>query len=98
MNKYELKARGAKIKPTIQIGKTGITDSIRDELRAQLDRKELIKIKALRSMGPSSSWKEDVEELIASVKAELIEIKGGTVLVYKRSNIPKKGHSKPSSK
>ncbi len=98
MKKYELKSKGTNIKPTIQIGKTGITDSIRDELRAQLDRKELIKIKILRSMGPSSYWKENVEELIASVKAELIEIKGGTVLVYKRSNIPKKERSKSSSK
>lgn len=90
MKNKDLKAKAMGIKPTVQVGKAGFNDQIKEELKSQLDNRELIKIKVLRSAGPSSSWKETLEEIVAEVKAELVEIKGNTAVVFKRSNKPKK--------
>jgi RNA-binding protein len=86
----DLKKKAVDIKPTIQVGKAGFNDSIKDELRSQFDSRELIKIKVLRSSGPSSYWKEQLEVILVELKAELIDIKGNTAVVFKRSNKPKK--------
>jgi RNA-binding protein len=98
MKKSELKKLGTELKPTIQIGKTGITDNIKKEISYQLEKRELVKIKFLKSMGPSSYWKGEIEEIASSLKAELVEVKGGTVLIYKRSSKKKGTHSNSSSK
>ena len=74
------------IKPTVQVGKFGLTDSILKEIDEQLEKREFIKIKMLQSMGPSKSWKGDVIKMAERLKAELIEIKGGTILLYRKGN------------
>jgi RNA-binding protein len=91
----ELKKRGVTLKPTIQVGKTGFSVSIKEELRSQLEKKELVKLKVLQSMGPSGYWKEELEKTVESIGAKLIETKGRTALVYKRSS--KNPHSKSRS-
>ena len=84
IDKKELKIRGMSLKPTVQVGKSGLSDKIANEIDEQLEKKEFIKIKMLQSMGPSKHWKEDVLELVGRLKAELIEIKGGTILLYRK--------------
>lgn len=98
MTKNDLKKRGTVLKPTIQVGKTGFSKSIEDELRSQLEKKGLVKLKVLQSMGPSSVWREDLEKIVLSVSAQLIEIKGGTALIYKRGGGPKDDRRYRSSK
>ena len=90
MKNKEQAKKAANIKPTVQVGKSGFNDSIKNEIRSQFESRELIKIKALRSAGPSDHWKGSLEEILKELKAELIEIKGNTAVVYKRSNRPKK--------
>ena len=84
MDKRQLKIRGMSIKPTVQVGKSGLTDAIVKEIDEQLEKREFIKVKMLQSMGPSKGWKEDLLEIVEKLKAELIEIKGGTVLLYRK--------------
>ena len=84
--KNELKKTGVSLKPTIQVGKTGFGDSIREELRSQLEKKELVKLKVLQSMGPSRYWMEDLKAMVESLNATLIEVKGGTALIYKKGS------------
>ena len=83
----DLRRKGMDLKPTIQVGKSGLTDGIMNEIDSQLEKVELVKIKFLKSAGPASYWKDDVEAMIKKIKATLVEIKGGTVLVYR----PKRG-------
>lgn len=90
MKNKDLKSKAMSIKATVQVGKAGFNESIREELRSQLESRELIKVKALRSAGPSSYWKEDLEKMVADIKAQLVEIKGNTAVIYKRSNKPKR--------
>ncbi|MGA1822536.1 MAG: YhbY family RNA-binding protein [Thermoplasmatota archaeon] len=82
-NINDLKRTGMDLKPAMLVGKSGITEGIENEIDSQLERTELIKVKFLRSAGPSSSWKDDIEALIGRIGAKLIEIKGGTVLIYR---------------
>ncbi len=98
MTKNDLKKRGMALKPTIQVGKTGFRKSIEDELRSQLEKKGLVKLKVLQSMGPSSIWREELEMMVLSVSAQLIEIKGGTALIYKRGGGSKDEKRHRSSK
>ena len=90
MKNKDLKVKAMGIKPTIQVGKAGFNDNIREELRSQLETRELIKIKVLRSAGSSSEWKDYLEAITTDLKAVLVEIKGNTAVIYKRSNKPKK--------
>ena len=84
MDRKELKVKGMSIKPTVQVGKSGLSDSIVREIDDQLEKREFIKIKMLQSMGPSKHWKDDVIKMVERLKAELVEIKGGTILLYRK--------------
>jgi RNA-binding protein len=84
MDRKELKIEGMSLNPTVQVGKSGLTDAIIKEIDEQLEKREFIKIKMLKSMGPSKYWKDDVTEMVGKLKAELIEIKGGTILLYRK--------------
>ncbi len=90
MERSELIRKGHSIKPTVIVGKSGLTENMDSEIRAQLEDRELIKVKMLRSMGPPSGWKEDIEDLAHRIKATVVEIKGGTILLFKRSSKKKK--------
>lgn len=86
MDRKSLKIVGMSMKPTVQVGKFGLTDAILNEIDEQLEKHEFIKIKILQSMGPSKHWKDKVVEMVEKLKAELIEIKGGTILLYRKGN------------
>ncbi len=90
MERSELIRKGHSIKPTVIVGKAGLTENMDSEIRAQLENRELIKVKMLRSMGPSSVWKGDIEDLAHRIKATVVEIKGGTILLFKRSSKKKR--------
>ncbi|MEA3558904.1 MAG: YhbY family RNA-binding protein [Candidatus Thermoplasmatota archaeon] len=66
------------------MGKNGITETVEKEIDQQLEKKDLIKIKMLQSMGPSKHWKDDLKALAERISAEIIEIKGGTILLYRK--------------
>jgi RNA-binding protein len=86
IDKRGLKVVGMSMKPTLQVGKSGLTDAILHEIDEQLEKSEFIKIKMLQSMGPSKHWKEELLGVVERLKAELIEIKGGTILLYRKGN------------
>ncbi|MGA1872505.1 MAG: YhbY family RNA-binding protein [Thermoplasmatota archaeon] len=84
MGSNELKIKGMSLKATVQVGKSGLNGSIVREIDEQLEKRELVKVKMLRSMGPLKQWKEEVEEMAVRLGATLVEIKGGTVLLHRR--------------
>ena len=84
MEKNELKIIGMELRPTVQVGKNGLNDSIEKEIDEQLDKRDLIKVKMLKAMGPSKYWKDDITALAQKISAEIVEIKGGTILLYRK--------------
>lgn len=84
MDRKQMKIIGMDMKATVQVGKMGLTETIESEIDQQLEKKDLIKVKMLKAMGPSKYWKDDIAALAERISAEIIEIKGGTTLLYRK--------------
>ena len=73
------------LKPTVWIGKQGCTDTMIDEIVAQLRKRKQIKVKWLQST------EVDPEDIALRAKATLMEVRGRTmVLVAKGKGVPGK--------
>ncbi len=71
------------IKATVQIGKGGITDGVKREIKEQLKKRRIIKIKFLQN-ADRENFKEKIEKLAEDVNAEILEIRGFTAVLKKR--------------
>lgn len=71
------------LKPIFQIGKSGVHDVFLKEIADVLEARELIKISVLQNAMESPS---EAGELIAEkVGAELVQVLGSTITLYKPS-------------
>jgi RNA-binding protein len=65
---------------TLWIGKRGL-DPVVDELAAQLEERDLVKVKFLRSARGSMDVEGLATELAERVDAEVVDIRGNTAVV-----------------
>ncbi len=69
------------LKPVVQLGNRGLTESILEELEAQIDHHELIKVKL------SEECPVDIatvgESVLASLKGEVVQKIGHTLVIYR---------------
>ena len=70
----------ADIKPTIWIGKQGISEGLIDEIRAQMKTRHIIKIKWLQSV------EIDPKEIASSCNAVLVQFRGRTMVIAERGH------------
>jgi RNA-binding protein len=75
----DLVRRGSELKPTVHVGKEGITEGIIDEIVRQIKDHELVKVRLL----PSSDCdrKEAADELAERSDTRVVEVRGNTVLI-----------------
>ena len=66
---------------TLHVGKNGITDALIEELKEQLRTKRTVKVKMLRSSGER---KAVAAELAEKAGAELVEVRGLTVVLKRK--------------
>ena len=71
-------------KPTIWVGKDGLTPQLSNEIENQLEKKKMLKIKILKS-----ALQQDTAQTIASKAAEqtgasLVEVRGHIFILYRR--------------
>lgn len=66
------------LKPTVWIGKSGCTETMVDEIRAQLKKRKIVKVKWLQSTDI------DPEAIAARTGAALVEIRGRTLVLAVR--------------
>ncbi len=71
------------LKANVQIGKSGITPEIIEELKMQLKKRKIVKIKFLKN-ADRENFKEKAEFIAKSANAELVEIRGFTIVLRKR--------------
>jgi RNA-binding protein len=72
------------LKPTVWIGKQGCTETMIEEIVAQLKNRKMIKVKWLQSV------EVDPEAIALQARAKLVETRGRTmVLADKKMNIKK---------
>ncbi len=79
---YRLRADAMSLSPTVQVGKKGITKTIVEELRGQLKKMRLVKVKFSKS-AIRSERAELAQQLARSTDAELIETRGMTAVYFK---------------
>ncbi len=79
--KRALRAEGNQIKPEIWIGKEGVTEGVLQSLENSFSTKELVKVKVLEA-SPSDK-KEVAEKLSQNADAEVVQILGNTILLYR---------------
>ena len=80
----EMRGQAAKIEASTHIGKNGVTPSLIEEIRRQLKDNKLIKVKLLKSAVEAMPREELAKELAEKTGSELIEVKGNTVVLFKR--------------
>lgn len=77
----ELKAKSHGLEATVQVGKEGITDSLIEEIKKQLKKRKLIKVKFLKSAGER---KKLVEEIVSETGAILVRSVGRVAVLFKK--------------
>lgn len=84
-----LRAQAHSLRPVVQIGQSGVTPSLCDAIRQALFDHELIKVKYGQSY-PGQA-REDAPALAKEVDAEVCQIIGRVLVLYRRRNPPVKG-------
>jgi len=77
----ELRGKAQLLKPTVYVGKEGISQSVVFELAKQLKKNKLVKVKLLASVDEGIA--EVAEQLARDSGSTLVETRGRTVVLAK---------------
>ena len=72
------------LKPSVWIGKRGLADTQIKEIKAQLDKKNLIKIKVLKNALGNQKIKEMSAQIADATNAEVVSQTGLIIVLRKR--------------
>jgi len=70
-------------KPTIWIGKEGASSQILNEISRQLEKREMVKIKVLRSALKEEETKRIASKIALQTESTLIDVRGHMIILYK---------------
>jgi len=82
--KRRIKRRLSAEKPTIWVGKSGVSHELLKEIEKQLDKKEMVKVKILKSALEGNEAKQIASRIAEHTEALLVERRGHTFMLYKR--------------
>ncbi|MEM2995713.1 MAG: YhbY family RNA-binding protein [Candidatus Bathyarchaeia archaeon] len=82
--KKRIKKRLSGEKPTIWVGKNGVSQELLNEINKQLDKNEMVKVKILKSALEGNKAKEIASKIAERIEASLVEVRGHTFMLYKR--------------
>jgi RNA-binding protein len=82
--KRRVKRRLGEEKPTIWIGKGGVSPELLREIEKQLDKKKMVKIKILKTALEGNEVKQIASEIVEQTEASLVEVRGHTFMLYRR--------------
>ena len=80
-----LRAQANGLDPIIQIGKEGISDNLISQIDDTLDARELLKIRVHLETSPKSP-KELAQELAEALQADVIQVIGGIIVLYREAD------------
>jgi len=87
--KRRIKRKLGDEKPTVWVGKEGTTTQIINEISKQLDTRQMVKAKILRTALKDEEAKNIAAKIAQQTESFLIEVRGHTFILYKRKK--KKG-------
>jgi len=76
-------ALSRELKPTIRIGKSGLTDNLVSEIATQLGSKKLVKIKINRGLFDKNDLQKLWEHLSASTNSTIVSVRGNVGVLWK---------------
>lgn len=78
-----LRAKAHHLNPIFQVGKGGVNENMVNQIADVLETRELIKISVLQNCDED----KDIvaEQLVNGAKAELVQVIGNTIVLYKES-------------
>jgi RNA-binding protein len=86
----EIKRIGTDLKPTIHVGKDGVTDSLIDEVKLQVKTRKVVKIRLLPASGEEKDTiAKDISERSGAV---LVDVRGSIVLLTQQDFLNGKGY------
>jgi len=83
-----LRATAHHLTPIFQVGKGGVNDNMIAQIADALESRELLKVSILQNCDVDKNTVAD--ELVKGTKAELVQLIGHTVVLYKESKENKK--------
>ena len=87
----ELKSRSVEKKPTVWIGKGGVTDALLGQIRRQLDANEMVKVRVHRTSLEGTEVAKLAGKIAEGTASEVVDVRGRTFTIYKRKTIRKIG-------
>jgi RNA-binding protein len=81
--KRRIKQKLGTEKPTVWVGKEGTTTQIVKEISKQLDKREIVKAKILKSAIQNEEAKSIAANIALRTESQLVEVRGHTFLLYK---------------
>jgi RNA-binding protein len=79
-----IKRRLSGEKPTVWIGKSGVSMELLKEIEKQLEKNEMVKVKVLKSALERNKAREIASKIAEETEASLVEVRGHTFMLYKR--------------
>jgi len=79
-------------RPTIRVGKEGATRKVVDEVSRQLENREIVKVRILKTALKEKSAKYLASKISEQTDSTLIDLRGHTFILYK----PRKGEGEKS--
>jgi RNA-binding protein YhbY len=83
IDRIKLRKTFTDTKPTLTIGKNGVTVNLIQEALKQLQASEIIKIRVLKSALQQNSFEVIKNTLIEGIGIDLVESRGHNLLLYK---------------
>lgn len=78
-----LRSKAHHLNPIFQVGKGGVNDHLLKHIREALEARELLKVSVLQNC---SEDRDDVAVALSKgVRAELVQVIGNTIVLYKES-------------
>lgn len=78
-----LRSKAHHLNPIFQVGKGGVNENMIKQINEALEARELIKISILQNCEDDRNTV--AEQLIAGTKAELVQVIGNIIVLYKES-------------
>jgi RNA-binding protein len=78
-----LRAKAHHLSPIFQVGKGGVNDNMLTQIEETLERRELMKVSILQNC--EEDRYDVADSLVRGTRAELVQVIGHTVVLYKES-------------
>lgn len=92
----DLRRTAQTLKPVFQIGKSGLSAQLIRELDAVLEKRELIKVSLLQNTDETAA--DAGERIAAETGADLVQVIGHTLILYRKSKKDNDGRPDRSEK